>query len=91
MAITLTKKVTATYADGWPEPGSAGSISATVQPYIAEMVTLGKTDGVSERVDNNTRARLWVDEASAQEFVALTTGALAEISRTDCVMTITDI
>jgi len=91
MAITLTKKVTTTYANGWPEPGSEGSISATVQPYIEEMVTLGKTDGINERIDVNTMARLWVDEASAQEFVALATGALAEIGRTDATITITDI
>jgi hypothetical protein len=91
MAITLTKKVTTTYANGWPEPGSEGSISAIVQPYIEEMVVLGKTDGVNERIDDNTMARLWVDEASAQEFVALATGALAEIGRTDATITITDI
>jgi hypothetical protein len=91
MAITLTKKVTTTYANGWPEPGSEGSISATVQPYIEEMVALGKTDGVNERIDDNTMARLWADEASAQDFVALATGALAKLGRTDATVTVTDI
>lgn len=91
MAITLTKKVTTTYANGWPAPGSEGSISATVQPYIEEMITLGKTDGVNERIDDNTMARLWVDETSAQEFVALVTGAVAEKGRTDVTITVTDI
>jgi hypothetical protein len=91
MAITLTKKVTTTYANGWPVPGSEGSITATVQPYIEEMVALGKTDGVNEGIDDNTMARLWVDETSAQEFVALVTGAVAEKGRTDVTITVTDI
>jgi len=91
MAITLTKKVTTTYANGWPDPDSPESISAIVRPYITEMVTLEKTDGENEGIDENSMARLWVDETSAQEFVALVTGAVAEKGHTDVTITITDI
>ena len=91
MAITLTKKTTSTYTNGWPEPGSEGSISATVKPYIAEQLAAGKTDGVNEYIDSNTMARCWVDESSASAFVDLVMNASTQIGRTDLSVTISDI
>lgn len=91
MAITLTKKVTSTYANGWPEYGSPGSISATVQPYIAEMVTLEKTDGVFYQDNSTTSYRLWTDLESAQAFAELCVSATSQIGLTDYSYVITDI
>jgi hypothetical protein len=91
MAITLTKKVTQTFANGRPNPGNSDSVSAVVQAYVAEQVALGKTDGVDDVVDDNSHTRLWVDQASAQAFVDFCAKANQEIGRTDYTGTITDV
>jgi len=91
MALTLTKKITGIYANGWPDIDSPESVSATVTPYIAEMVTLGKTDGVFYPISDTSSYRLWTDQTSAQNFADLVVNATAGLGRTDFSYTITDI
>jgi hypothetical protein len=91
MAITLTKKVTSTYANPRPNPGDPDSPFEIFQPYIAEQVTLGKTDGTIEVLDTYTSVRLWADQASAQDFSDFSIATLASLGRTDLTNVITDI
>ena len=73
MAITLTKKVTATWTDGRPDPDSLlpdGSNTGRQwwAPFNEDMVAQDKTDGVYYVVDADTNYRLWADQTSAQAF-----------------------
>jgi len=91
MAITLTKQVTGTWADGNPPQTGAGSISAIVGPFIADMVSQGKTDGVYYLESDTISYRLWTDQTSAQAFADLIESAAAGLPRTDFSYVITDI
>jgi hypothetical protein len=91
MAITLTKKVTSTYVNPRPEVGAPDSPYEIFKPYIAEQVTLGKTDGTIEVLDTHTSIRLWADQASAQDFSDFSIATLASLGRTDLTNVITDI
>jgi hypothetical protein len=91
MAITLTKKVTSTFANTRPEPGDPDSPFEIFKPYIAEQVTLGKTDGIIEALDIYTSVRLWADQTSAQDFSDFSIATLASLGRTDLTNVITDI
>ena len=91
MAITLTKQVTSTYANPRPSPGDPDSPYEIFTPYIAEQVTLEKTDGIIDVLDNYTSVRLWADQASAQDFADFAIATLASLGRTDLTNTITDI
>jgi len=73
MAITLTKKVTATWTDERPDPDSLlPDGSKTGQewwaPFNEDMVAQDKTDGVYYVVDADTNYKLWADQTSAQAF-----------------------
>jgi len=91
MAITLTKKYTLTYANPRPMPGDPDSPFEFVNPYIAEQVALGKTDGNIEVLDIYTSIRLWADQASAQAFADFLQETVIRLGRTDSSYTITDI
>ena len=91
MAITLTKKVTSTFANPRPQPGDSESPANIVAPYIAEQVTLEKTDGQIDIVDNYTSVRLWADQASAQDYADFIIATMDSLGRTDLTNTITDI
>jgi len=91
MAITLTKKVTSTYANLRPSPGDPDSPYEMVQPYIAEQMSLGKTDGQIDVLDAYTSVRLWADQASAQDFADFIIATMAGLGRSDLTNTITDI
>ena len=91
MAITLTKKVTGTWADGNPLQTGTGSISAIVAPFIDDMVAQDKTDGQYYRESDTSSYRLWTDQPSAQAFANLIESAAAGLSRTDYSYVITDI
>lgn len=73
MAITLTKKVTATWTNGRPDPDSllpdgSKTVQAWWTPFNDEMIAQDKTDGVYYVVDDDTNYKLWTDQASAQAF-----------------------
>jgi hypothetical protein len=91
MAITLTKQVTSTYANPRPIIGNPDSPYEIFTPYIAEQVSLGKTDGQIDVLDTYTSVRLWADQASAQDFSDFSIATLASLGRTDLTNTITDI
>ena len=91
MAITLTKKVTSTYANPRPNPGDSDSPYEIVAPYIAEQVSLGKTDGQIDVLDTYTSVRLWADQASAQDFADFIVATMTGLGRSDLTNTITDI
>jgi hypothetical protein len=91
MAIILTKKVTSTWTDGNTPRTGTGSISAIVQPFIADMVTQGKTDGEYYLISDTSSYRLWTDQPSAQAFADLIESAAAGLSRTDFSYAITDV
>jgi hypothetical protein len=91
MAITITKKVTGTWANGNPPQTGTGSISAIVGPFIADMVTQGKTDGEYYLESATSSYRLWTDQPSAQAFADLIESAAAGLPRTDFSYVITDV
>ena len=91
MAITLTKKLTSTFVNPRPQPGDPDSPADIVAPYIAEQVTLEKTDGLIDVLDTYTSVRLWADQASAQDYADFITATMASLGRTDLTNTITDI
>ena len=91
MAITLTKIVTSTYANPRPSPGDPDSPFEIFKPYIAEQMSLGKTDGIIDVIDAYTSVRLWADQASAQDFADFSIATLTSLGRTDLTNTITDI
>jgi hypothetical protein len=91
MAITLTKKVTSTYANGRPSLGDPDSPYEIFKPYIAEQVSLGKTDGVIDILDTHTSVRLWADQASAQDFSDFSIATMTGLGRTDLTNVISDI
>ena len=73
MAITLTKKVTATWVNGRPDPatvfpGGTETVQEWWTPFTDQMVAQGTTDGVYYVIDADTNYRLWTDQASAQIF-----------------------
>jgi hypothetical protein len=91
MAITLTKKVTTIYANPRPMPGDPDSPFEMINPYIADQVALGKTDGQIDVIDNHTSVRLWADQTSAQDFADFVEATVISLGRTDSSYTITDI
>jgi len=91
MAITLTKKVTSTFANPRPNQGDSDSPYEIVAPYIAEQVTLGKTDGLIDVLDTYTSVRLWADQTSAQAYADFITATMSGLGRTDLTNVITDI
>ena len=90
MAITLTKKVTGTWADGLPPQIGPGSIVDSVAPFVNDMETQEKTDGVYYFVDSATSYRLWADQTSAQAYVDVCNSAASAVGRTDLTLTIED-
>jgi len=87
MAITFTKKTELVYGNGWT-PQVFGS---WIHDYCLEKATEGKTDGVFEQINDTTTVRLWVDETSAQEFIARIVESAEEIGRTDISISMSDI
>ena len=90
MAITLTKKVTGTWADGLPPQVGPGSIGDIILPFVNDMETQEKTDGVYYYVDGATTYRLWADQTSALAFVDVCNNAASAVGRTDLSMVIED-
>jgi hypothetical protein len=73
MAITLTKKVTATWTNGRPDPatvfpGGTETVQEWWTPFNEEMAAQDKTDGIYYVINADTNYRLWTDETSAQSF-----------------------
>jgi hypothetical protein len=91
MAITLTKKITSTFANGRPSPGDPDSPASIIGPYIADQVSAGKTDGVIDIVDNDTSIRLWADQTSAQNYSDFVISTMTGLGRTDLTNVISDI
>jgi hypothetical protein len=86
MAITFTKKTLLVYGNGWtPE------VFDWIHSYGLEKAAEGKTDGEFEQISDTTTVRLWVDEASAQDFVDKITASVLDIGRPDISVSITDI
>jgi len=87
MTITFTKMTELVYGNGWT-PQVFGS---WIHDYCLEKAAEGKTDGVFANVSDTTTVRLWVDEASAQDFVDRIIAAAIELGRTDISISIKDI
>ena len=92
MSITFTKKTTLVQANGIIRLGEPGSIVSWIHSYSEQMVEAGKTDGIWERLDENTTTvRLWADEDSALGFVKVIEDAALATGHTDISVTVSDI
>jgi hypothetical protein len=87
MAITLTKKVTATWTNGRPDPattfpGGSETIQEWWTPFNDEMIAQEKTNGVYYVVDADTNYKLWADQTSAQAFYDKCVECATKLDRT---------
>jgi hypothetical protein len=89
MAITLTKKVTGTYSN--TRPVLDEKTKATIDAYINDQVTAGKTDGNIDWLGLTSHVRLWSDQDSAQAYVDFIVSTVAGFGRNDLTNEITDI
>jgi hypothetical protein len=95
MAITLTKKVTATWVNGRPDPatvfpGGTETVQEWWTPFTDEMIAQDKTDGVYYVVDADTNYRLWTDQASAQAFDDKCIECATKLNRTSDITVVTE-